>query len=344
MNNEGRKNMNVTGNVQRHSYNITINGPEKLHFDHKEIKKILVENFPTVKYFCMGDEIAKTGTLHTHIYVVFSSRVRWNTVKKNFPGAHIEIARGSAQDNRDYCKKSGRWENSDKHETVVEGTFEEWGTFPKQKGRLADMEELYLLIEQGYSNAEILALNNDYILNIEKLDKLRTMLLIEKFKGTRRLDLHCCYVFGETGGGKTRGILDMHGDSNVYRVSDYLHPFDSYSCQPVIAFEEFRSGLRLSDMLNFCDIYPIELPARYTNKYACYNKVYIVSNWPLEDQYQDIQKTDQASWRAFLRRIHQVIEYKKDGSKVTYNSVEEYMRRFERTAESETPFDNQEND
>ncbi len=292
-----------------------------------------------MKYFCMGDEIAETGTYHTHVYVVFSSRVRWKTVQKHFPGAHIEIAKGTAQDNKDYCQKSGRWEDTRKRETVVEGTFEEWGTFPVQKGRLQSMEELYQLVKEGYSNAEILAINNDYILNIEKLDKLRTTILTDKFKGTRRLNLHCCYIFGETGKGKTMDILDTHGDANVYRVSDYSHPFDSYSCQPVIAFEEFRSSLRLNDMLNYCDIYPIELPARYANKYACYDTVYIISNWPLEDQYSDIQKTDRASWRAFLRRIHQVVEYKKDGSKIVYHSVEEYFRRFEENPEVENPFD-----
>ena len=90
------------------------------------------------------------------------------------------------------------------------------------------------------------------------------------------------YISGATGTGKTRGVLEKNGYANVYRVTDYLHPFDSYNGQPVIAFDEFRSSLRIKEMLLFCDIYPIELPSRYTNKYACYNKVYIISNWELE--------------------------------------------------------------
>ncbi len=93
------------------------------------------------------------------------------------------------------------------------------------------MEELYELIKAGYSNAEILAMNNDYILNIERLDRVRTELLIDKFKNTRRTDLKVIYISGATGTGKTRGILDKHGDGNVYRVNDYEHPFDGYSCQ-----------------------------------------------------------------------------------------------------------------
>ncbi len=57
-------------------------------------------------------------------------------------------------------------------------------------------------------------------------------------------DLKVIYISGATGTGKTRGILDKHGDGNVYRVNDYEHPFDGYSCQNILAFDEFRSQLR----------------------------------------------------------------------------------------------------
>ena len=95
-------------------------------------------------------------------------------------------------------------------------------------------------------------------------------------------------------------------------------------------------------MLLFCDIYPIELPSRYANKFACYSKIYIVSNWNLDKQYSELQREDKESWEAFLRRIHKVIVYKKDGSIKEYNSVKEYMERneFEQIEDAEKlPFD-----
>lgn len=314
-------------NIQRHAFHLTINNPLQKGYDHRVIKETMISGFTTLKYLCMADEIGEQGTYHTHIYVVFSSRVRWSKIKKAFGEAHIEAARGSAEDNLNYIKKEGKWKSDGKSETKVEGTFEEWGSFPKQKGQNSDMQELYEMVKNGYSNAEILELNNDYILQIDKLDKLRTMLLTEKYKNARRLDLKVSYICGATGTGKTRGVLDRHGDSNVYRVTDYQHPFDGYGCQPVIAFDEYRSQLRLSDMLQYCDIYPIELCARYANKYACYNDVYIISNWPLEEQYEQVQKESPESWQAFLRRIHKVTVYHKDGSVTEYGSVEEYLQR-----------------
>lgn len=316
-------------NVQRNAFQLTINNPVEYGYTHEKIKETLIMNFTTLKYFCMADEIGGQGTYHTHIYVVFSSRVRWSKVKKNFDEAHIEIAKGSAQSNVEYIKKTGKWAETNKAETSVEGTFEEWGEIPTQRGKKADMEELYEMIKNGYSNAEILAINNDYILNIDKLDKVRTMLLTEKYKNERRLDLKVIYIYGATGTGKTRGVLDEHGNSNVYRVSDYLHPFDGYGTQEVIAFDEFRSGIKISDMLNYCDIYPIELPARYSNKFACYSRVYIISNWSLEMQYSEVQKNSPESWQAFLRRIHKVHHYHADGTLDVYDSVEKYLHRDE---------------
>ena len=330
------KEKKISSNIQRNAYQLTINNPDDNGYTHSAIKEELISAFTTLRYFCMADEIGEKGTYHTHIYVVFNSRVRWSKIKKSFPLAHIEVAHGSSESNLEYIKKTGKWENTQKSETSVEGTFEVWGTFPIQKGKKPEMEELYEMVKNGYSNAEILAINNDYILQIDKLDKLRTMLLTEKYKDTRRTELRVIYICGATGTGKTRGVLDKHGDSNVYRVTDYEHPFDGYSCQPVLAFDEFRSQLRISDMLQYCDIYPIELGARYSNKYACYETVYIISNWELEKQYLQVQADSAESWNAFLRRIHKVIVYHEDMTITKYDSVKEYMNRNEQFHEIST--------
>ncbi len=69
-------------------------------------------------------------------------------------------------------------------------------------------------------------------------------------------------------------------------------------------------------MLNYLDIYPLTLPARYTDRTACYTKVFITSNIPLEEQYRDIQRVQMETWRAFLRRITNVVEFLPDGTTV----------------------------
>lgn len=323
-------------------YQLTVNAPLEKGYTHEHIIEIIRNNFKTITYFCMADE--EGSMYHTHIFIVFASRVRFSMVKRYFPEAHIEKCRGSVSDNVNYIKKSGKWELDEcKQEKKIEGTFEEYGTQPPDsRGKRSDMSDLYQMVLDNMTNAEILATNQDYILQIDKLDKIRTTVLTERFKETVRLDLKVTYISGATGTGKTRGVLESNGYSNVYRVTDYLHPFDGYACQPVICFDEFRSSLKLKEMLLYCDIYPIELPSRYANKFACYNKIYIVSNWSLERQYSEIQKEDAESWKAFLRRIHKVIIYDNSGKKTEYQSVEEYLERlngFIEIGDEKTPFD-----
>lgn len=323
---------------QSHYYQLTINNPLDKGWTHKKITGTFVKNFKTVTYFCMADE--QGSTFHTHVFVCFNSRVRFSTVKRYFPEAHIIKTTGTVSENVNYIKKEGKYSDTEKAKTKIEGTFKEWGKQPPDsKGRHHDMTQLYQMVSDGMTNAEILAINQDYILNIDKIDKLRTILLTERYKNTRRLDLKVIYISGETGTNKTRNVLDKHGDANVYRVVDYQNPFDSYNCQPVICFDEFRSSLRLKDMLNYCDIYPVELPARYANKYACYNTIYIISNWELERQYAEAQKDDEISWRAFLRRICEIRCHDKDCKVTVYHSVKEYFNRkeeFHQPTEDET--------
>ena len=314
--------------TQSRRFQLTINNPLP-QFSHDEIKRIASLSFKTFEYLALADEKVKEGTFHTHVFICFKSSVRFSTIKKQFPTAHIEKCKGSVKENIDYIKKQGKWADTDKSMTSVEFSFEELGEKPKEnQGDSAFYDTMYrLVIEEQLSLGEILQLNHDYVKEIDTITRLRTALLIEKYKGTRRTDLKVTFIQGKTGCGKSRGILDEFGDENVYRVTDYTHPFDNYEMQDVIVFEEFRSSLPIADILCYCDIYPITLKARYSNKFACYNHVFFATNLPLEQQYQDIQRSNPESWQAFLRRIKKVRVYYDLEKYIDYPSVDAYFHR-----------------
>lgn len=316
-------------------YQLTFNNPKEHGDSHESIKKRL-SSWSNINYYCLCDE--RGSTFHTHLYIVFQNPVRFTSIKKTFPTAHIEEAKGSARENRDYIKKEGRWENSEKETTNLKETFEEWGTLPEGQGHRSDLAELYQMVKDGYTNTEILEHNSDYILHLNHIDRARLEILMEKYRKERRLDLEVIYVYGKTGAGKTRSILDLHGDANVYRVTDYSHPFDNYRCEDVLVLEEYRSDFTIGNILNYLDIYPCTLPARYNNRVAAYHYVYILSNYRLEDQYPMIQKEQPETWKAFLRRIHKVRVYTDAGTFAEY-ATEEYLHGFHKIPETESiPF------
>lgn len=319
--------INIAKDSKSRKWQITINNPVDKGYTHDKLKEQL-SLFDSLVYWCMSDEVGENGTYHTHVFFALNNATRFSTVKNRFQGAHFEMANGTSKQNRDYVFKEGKWEKDKKKETNLFDTHEEFGEMPvERQGCRNDLTDLYDMIKSGMSNYDIIEEDANYMMNIDKIERVRQTVKEEKYKNTFR-ELDVVYIYGVTGTGKTRGVMEEYGYSNVFRVTDYLHPFDSYKGQDIIIFEEFRSSLKIQDMLNFLDGYPLELPCRYSNKIACYTKVFIITNISLEQQYESVQKEYKETWKAFLRRIHKIKYYDVTGIK-EYNTINEYFNRLE---------------
>lgn len=285
-------------------YLLTLNNPADHGFTHARIKQTLTQ-FSGVEYWCMCDETGEKGTYHTHLYFCTTNPVQFHTVHQRFYGVHIETVNGTHRENRDYIRKEGE-KHAEKKASNHPETFEESGELPPEPPPPQNVKaEIYNMIKTGCSNAQIVEAYPQAMNWIDHIEKTRQTLKAEEQKEQWR-DLDVTYISGATGSGKTRSVMEKYGYPNVYRVTNYEHPFDGYQGQDVVIFEEFRSSLKIGDMLNFLDGYPLMLPCRYADKAACFTKVYILSNIPLEEQYPQVQVTEPATWAAFLRRTHHI--------------------------------------
>ena len=308
---------------QSRKWLLTINNPADHGYSQAAIIERL-ENFASILYWCMCDEIGSEGTYHTHLYIAFKTPRMHLVIENAFPGAHRDIVRGASQQNRDYILKDGEKYNKQPDGSYdYTDTFREWGELPRERqGKGKDVERIYNMLKDGATNNEIVEAVPSAMLSLEKVNQTRSMLRDSDYAHKWR-ELEVTYVFGSTGVGKTRSVMDRYGYDNCYRVTDYKHPFDTYDGQDVIIFEEFRGNLRHGDMLNYLDGYPLLLPCRYFNRQACYTKVFIITNVEPDGQYIGV---DMASREAFFRRIHTVHEFDYDGVKI-YGSVNAYRLR-----------------
>lgn len=288
-------------------YQLTINNPLEHGLSH-DVIKTTIGSFTGCLYWCLCDEVGESGTPHTHVYLVFKNAVMFSTVHSRFYGAHIEPAKGTNPQNRDYVRKEGKWAEDAKHETNLPDTFEESGELPEDIGKRESQSEA--ILAELEANVPVLDIVREYPTAMSKLrqmNELAQAIRQEKHKDEfRRLTV--TYIWGETAVGKTRSVMEKHGYSNVYRVTNYAHPFDGYAGQDVILFDEFRSSLPIGDMLNYLDGYPLMLPCRYADKAACFTQVYVISNIPIEQQYINIQQEQPKTWAAFLRRFQSVYQ------------------------------------
>lgn len=292
-------------------YQLTINNPAQHGYTHDSIKSI-ISGFSGLKYWCLCDEVGKEGTPHIHVYIVFNNAVMFTTLHNRFYGSHIEPAMGSNQENRDYIRKEGKWLTDEKNETNLIETFEESGELPPDKdATVKESTVIYEMIKDGANDYEIMEAIPNAMNRLDKIDKARHTIREQKYKYEFR-KLSVVYIWGETGVGKTRSVIDKHSYENIYRATNYKNPFDTYQGQDVIIFEEFRSSLPISEMLNYLDGHPVVLASRYFDRQACYSQVYIITNIPIVKQYPNIQIDEPATWRAFKRRINEVIHMPPD--------------------------------
>jgi len=309
--------------TQSRKWLVTINN----FLEHGYTREILRERITALKslvYFCASEEIGlESKTHHIHIFIAFSSGVRFSTMKNVFEfGGDIKPCRGSCAENRDYVGKTGKWENDEKADTKIDGTFEEYGEMPQESQGFYCVESNILeRIKDGATNAEILQEFPYYMRGMRDVDYVRQTIRAEEYRDKWR-DIETTYIWGSTGLGKTRSIMDGYGYSNVFRVHNYKHPFDGYMGEGVMLFDEFNSQIRIQDMNNLLDGYPLTLNARYNNKQACFEQVFIISNLDLREQYKKEQERHPEVWRAFIRRIDKVIHFMADGTKQEYDTCD----------------------
>lgn len=90
-------------------------------------EKSLLMSYLEDKRYVVGEELGKRDTLgtpHLQIYFYCKNAITFGSLKKKFPRAHIEVAKGSPEQNVKYCSKEAR--------NVLTNIYVEMPTIPER--------------------------------------------------------------------------------------------------------------------------------------------------------------------------------------------------------------------
>lgn len=203
-------------------------------------------------YFIYQCEITpSTGRPHLQGYIYFANGKSLRSVKKLLvDSAHVEIARGTAKQNRTYCSKA---------DSRAEGTEpREWGEAPEH-GRRTDLEEAVSAFCGGLSKSEMAEQFPATVARYGRgLERCREW----ADSGLRRSGPVDCKLFwGPPGTGKTRWAYDTFGEDHVYRVVDTGSRFwwDGYDPRnhKCVIFDDIDGSHSLNLILQWIDRYPV---------------------------------------------------------------------------------------
>lgn len=276
-------------------------------YSQAEVQERL-KNYTYVGQLEQGSEVNETTGkhyLHWQVYIENENSIAFDVLRHKFDkkAIHIEKRQGTKRQAYDYCTKEDETYQGIR---IQNGEIE----LEDNKGKRTDLQNIADEVLAGATEEEVLIKYPQSAHCMPYIRKLREMYIKKTYGEKLRDNLNVTYIYGLPGTGKTRMIYDTYEFQDVYRVTDYEHPFDNYNSEPVMVFDEFSSQIKIELMLTLLDIYPVQLPCRYNNKWACYSQVYIISNKPLDKQYNDPWKPiSYEQEKAFLRRIHQVIKF-----------------------------------
>ncbi len=271
-------------------------------FKTKEDAYNYFKELPHIKAFLIGFEVGEQGTLHIQGVFQFICSKTFETLRKYFKNNHIEKIH-NLKASIEYCKKSN--------------DYMEFGKLSGQ-GQRTDLEEFTQAIIDGYSDIELLtefpAQTQRYLNNI---DKIRQIVLADYYQKNLRHNLKVVFISGDAGVGKTRYIYERHSITDIYRVTHYENPFDNYKMQKILVLDEYNNQLSVQLLLNILDIYPLLLPARYNDKWACYEQVYLISNYDFDELFSIY---DDTIYQAIKRRFNLITE------RMTFSNVQQVYK------------------
>jgi len=250
-----RNNLNIVYRMTSRAYVITIN-----NWTEGDYAALAAESND---YMIIGKEVGENGTPHLQAYIYKKNKISFVGLKKRNPRAHIDVAKGNAEENKNYCSK--------------EKDFTEFGEIPAQ-GKRTDLDTIAKEITEGTQTAESILLTqptmyHQYGRTLEKLEDLRMR------KQWRKEMTKCKWYYGATGTGKSyTAFKDYTPETHYVFTTTDKGWWDGYRQQEIVIINEFRGQLPYSELLDLIDENAKFVPRRGREPMPFTSKMIIITS------------------------------------------------------------------
>lgn len=225
--------------------------------DVRDLIKIK-DNLKKAKYWVIGKEVGSSGTKHLQGYVYYKNAISFKSIQKKLLNrAHVEIAKGNAEQNLKYCSK--------------DGDFEVFGEMPKQ-GKRSDLDIIKEYVQDGGQDLkEIYKLSSN--LQAYKMGQVG----IQLFGKKRNFKTKVYWFYGPTGTGKTKKAVEDCGEDVHFQTIPKW--WDGYNQQENVIIDDYRRDIfTFTYLLRLLDRYPMTVETKGGTQNFTSKNIYITCN------------------------------------------------------------------
>ena len=255
--------------LQARGWCFTINNPRS--------KTLFPDGLPeSIKYIVYQFEIGKEGTPHLQGFLYFVKPKRMAAIKKiayknsedasvtPFAGAHLEVAKGSPQQNKDYCTKA---------ETRKEGPWE-LGEFPKGSGERTDLAAAAQMLKDGKSLKELAeSMPELFIRNWRGLEQFNA-----KINPAKKRTVKVTCIQGPAGICKSSWVYSLGDVKQASITKDGQLWIPNYAGEKRLLLDDFTGQLPYNLFNRICDGWAFDAPTKGGFVAAEWTEVYICTN------------------------------------------------------------------
>lgn len=265
------------------AFQLTLNEPECWD----ELLNYL-ESLKSLNYLiaCL-EEAPSTGHKHIHAYVQFTTPHALSI--KKLAGAHIEVTRGSPEENIKYIKKDGN--------IILE----------KGTPRLCSVPSIKEAKTMAPEMLQSLNLNFYNIVNKIQAEQKKYIVPAEYYK-----KMEVFWIWGESGAGKTRWVIEDMKKNGVVRFNEVKYDGSFWhgvteDCECCL-YDDFRDNhMKPTELINFIDYNRHIMNIKGGSVRNNYTRIYITSLQSPEHIYPKIPEESSRQW---IRRIKEIINIK----------------------------------
>lgn len=281
------------GNTENHNlgkvimsaknYAFTINNPtedEELNLQNLEVGFIIYQ-------LEQGDN----NTPHFQGYVQFATRKTLLSAKRAISQrAHLEVARGSPQENVAYCSKDPKIRGPYRHGEI------------SNPGERTDILRFIEATKTASNDAELLELcPRQFVLYTRCIDRIRNSIIVK-----RTWEMENTVYWGPSGSGKTRRAMDESGDDTYWLSKGDTSQtiwWDGYRGQATVIIDDFYGWLPWTFILRLLDRYPFAVQYKGGYREFTSQKIIITSNTEPSVWYKNVPNDDVTP---LIRRINKI--------------------------------------